>query len=336
MATNDPTSRVSNYLEYLPAILQADPFVGQLLLAFEGVLSGLSPKQTPEGFPKGLEQYIDGIPTYFTPGLKQGEDTAPSEFLSWLAGWVALSLRDEWSDETKRQFISAIVPLYRWRGTKVGLEKILEVYLESSNLPKKVEVFEFDDPPYYFQVQLTLPDPDPEKYWRQARIAKAIIDLEKPAHTYYGLKILVPTMRLTGNVYPISLNKPGEITATVQPIDSSNSLLRLCIKANLGQAEPNEQDIGKNKLLKLTYVVTQAQLDLNKLCYIIVDNLSDSLVKVVIKVMESNNEKSILQDKHEELVPGLRIIKKKYEKPLNGNTILGTESGKIIEANKVR
>ncbi len=39
-------------------------------------------------------------------------------------------------------------------------------------------------------------DRDPDKYWRQAKIAQAIIDREKPAQTFYSLRILIPTMRI--------------------------------------------------------------------------------------------------------------------------------------------
>jgi Phage tail protein (Tail_P2_I) len=259
-----------------------------------------------------------------------------------LAGWVALSLREEWTEETKRQFIRQIVPLYRRRGTKAGLEKILQLYLKSSNLPEKVEVFEFDDPPHYFQVQVTLPDPDVEKYWRQARIAKAIIDQEKPAHTYYGLKILVPTMRITGNVYPICLEKPGTIVATVSQTDKSKSSLRLSIKANLGQPEPNDQNIGSSDPLKVTYEVAQQQTEQNKkwYVYVIVDNLSDRQVEVNLTVNyrpeppsnEQKKEEIILDKKGEIIQRGLRIFKIQGKPPREGNTILGTDMGIKNEA----
>jgi hypothetical protein len=42
METNKQSSRVSSYLEYLPASQQADPFLGRFLLAFERILSGFS------------------------------------------------------------------------------------------------------------------------------------------------------------------------------------------------------------------------------------------------------------------------------------------------------
>ncbi|MEG4166551.1 MULTISPECIES: phage tail protein [unclassified Microcoleus] len=346
METNNQSSRVSSYLEYLPASQQADPFLGRFLLAFERILSGFSSAEPQDPFPKqhGLEEEINRIHTYFNPGTKEDYDTAQSEFLPWLAGWVALSLREEWTEETKRQFIRQIVPLYRRRGTKAGLEKILQLYLKSSNLPEKVEVFEFDDPPHYFQVQVTLPDPDVEKYWRQARIARAIIDQEKPAHTYYGLKILVPTMRITGNVYPICLEKPGTIVATVSQTDTSKSSLRLSIKANLGQPEPNVYKIGSSDPLEVTYTVAQQQTEQNKkwYVYVIVDNLSDRQFEVNLTVNyrpeppsnEQKKEEIILEKTGEKLQRGLRIFKIKGKQPTEGNTILGTDTGLKTEASK--
>ena len=196
---------VSTYQQYLPAILQEDKFLGQFLLAFEKILSGenatsIQAQIIPgnEQNPPGLEEIIDNIHLYFNPyDSEQKIYQTPEEFLPWLAGWVALSLRDDWKPEIKRAFIQQIVGLYRLRGTKQGLKKILGLYLESSGFGKKVEVFDrFDNFPNYFQVQLTLNDSDPEKYWRQAKIAQAIIDREKPAQTFYSLKILVPTMRI--------------------------------------------------------------------------------------------------------------------------------------------
>jgi hypothetical protein len=215
------------------------------------------------------------------------------------------------------------------RGTKAGLEEILKLYLESSGLPNKVEVYdEFDNLPLYFQVQLTLPDADPEKYWRQARIAKAIIDQEKPAHTYYALKILLPTMRLTGNVYRIKLKQSGTITATIEQTKKTGKPVRLSIKANLGQAEPNVQKIGGDERLQVTYEVTQQQWMINKEVYVLVDNLSDQQLEVNITVNDSaQSPPSLLEKKGVKLEPGLRICRDKENKKGNA-TILGTESSK--------
>ncbi|MEG3936015.1 MULTISPECIES: phage tail protein [unclassified Microcoleus] len=334
METNNQSSRVSSYLEYLPAIQQADPFLGRFLLAFERILSGLSSAEPEVPFPKqhGLEEDINSIYTYFNPGIKEDSDTAQSEFLPWLAGWVALSLRDEWGDETKRQFISKIVPLYRRRGTKAGLKEILELYLESSNLPKKVEVFEFDDPPHYFQVQVTLPDPDLEKYWQQARIAKAIIDQEKPAHTYYALKILIPTMRLTGQSYSVPLEKNGEITASVE--QETDEVLVLSIKGSPAQAEPYKREIGR-KTVRVSHSITPEEFAANKVWYVNLANLNLSNTKVKGKMTITVNyadadPKTVFKNKPFELSSGLKIYKQSEKgKPIEGNTLLGTQQGTI-------
>ncbi len=193
----------SNYQQYLPAILQEEVFLGRFLLAFEKILSGLdeTPNQAQnqaqiitgksQNLP-GLEEIIDLIHLYFNP------QETPEEFLPWLAGWVALSLRDDWKVEAKRAFIQKIVGLYSLRGTKQGLIEILGLYLKNSGFEDQVEIFdEFDNFPHYFQVQITSNIRYPNNYWQEAKIAKAIIDREKPAQTYYTLKILMLTMQIT-------------------------------------------------------------------------------------------------------------------------------------------
>lgn len=173
------TTPQSSYLNYLPAIFRQDPFAGQFLLAFETILSG-----TP-GKP-GLATTIGDIASYFDPA------TADADFLPWLAGWVSLSLRADWTVDTQRGFIQQIVPLYKLRGTLAGLTKMLTLYTG-----EPVKIYDaFDDLPYFFEVQLTLSVADPALLRTTQEIARAIIDQEKPAHTYYALQLAVPTMRL--------------------------------------------------------------------------------------------------------------------------------------------
>ncbi|PSB34419.1 phage tail protein I [Stenomitos frigidus] len=182
---------VSNYLDYLPAVLQEDPFLGQFLQAFEAILSG-----DKQAYPNGFEQTLTDIHTKFAPA------TTPTEFLPWLAGWVALSLRDDWNEKVKRDFIQSIVPLYQRRGTTEALKKILQIYLQRQVEPSDkssieyVEIFEFDQIPYYFQVQLRVDNQDLAEYDRKETIARAIIEQEKPAYTVYSLRILLPSIRL--------------------------------------------------------------------------------------------------------------------------------------------
>lgn len=170
----------SSYLGHLPAIFRQDPFLGRFLLAFEQILTGGG-----EGV-AGLEATISRLADYLDPM------TTEPEFLPWLAGWVTLSLRADWDEATKRGFIQRIVPLYRLRGTREGLRSMLELYTG-----EPVEVLDdFAEPAHFFEVRLTLSEADPDLLRRKQAIARAIIDQEKPAHTFYALQIAVPTMRL--------------------------------------------------------------------------------------------------------------------------------------------
>jgi phage tail-like protein len=179
MTSTDPApATVSSYLAHLPRVFGDDPFAGRFLLAFEAVLSGLPDRP-------GLQQKIDGIADLFDPATTQ------EEFLPWLAGWVGLTLRANWDVSTRRAFIREIVPLYRLRGTKEGLSRMLSLY---TGQPVGIE--DGHAVPHFFTVALTLPEADPEQVRRIQEIARAIVDQEKPAHTFYALEVTAPTMRL--------------------------------------------------------------------------------------------------------------------------------------------
>lgn len=60
-----------------------------------------------------------------------GAWTAPSDYLDWLAQWVALQLQPSWDDYQKRTTISIMANLYAKRGTKQGLDQFFEVYANS-------------------------------------------------------------------------------------------------------------------------------------------------------------------------------------------------------------
>jgi phage tail-like protein len=195
---------VSSYLAYLPRVFAEDdrspdeeaaagpPFLGRFLLAFEAVLSGLPDRP-------GLQQAVDGIADLLDPA------TTREDFLPWLASWVGLTLRADWDVPTRRLFIRDIVPLYRLRGTKEGLERMLSLYTG-----QPVEIDDDHTVPHFFTVALMLPQADPEQVRRIQEIARAIVDQEKPAHTFYALEVTTPTMRL------VSLDLQSEETATLK------------------------------------------------------------------------------------------------------------------------
>jgi phage tail-like protein len=101
------------YLQYLPAVYQADPISKDFLERF------LSIFQTVLG---GVEYQIDHLADYFD------SDGAPNRpFLEWLAGWLDLSFYQNWPLETCRRLLRHAPELYRKRGTAAGLKRLLEL-----------------------------------------------------------------------------------------------------------------------------------------------------------------------------------------------------------------
>jgi phage tail-like protein len=218
----------SSYLNYLPAIFRSPAvegqpsLLGQFLRGFEELLSGIGNPDDP-----GLAEKINGIAADATggsrlaglsryvepgPGRKDTERT-PKEFLDWLAGWVALSLRADLSEDTQREFIAKAVSLYRLRGTPKGLAEVLRVYtqLGVSITEAGVELRIRDEgktailnvdtvlngfAPHYFEVTLKGRSSLPEDRSRYLTIAKAIIEAEKPAHCFYKLTLISVALQI--------------------------------------------------------------------------------------------------------------------------------------------
>ncbi len=197
----------SRLLDYLPTIYRTDPFMGQFLLAFEKVLLGF---QDDVNYPHpGLEESIANLATLFDP------QQTPEQFLSWLAGWTALSLRADLPVTVQRDFVANIIQRYRFRGTKANLQELLSLFTRGKPTITETAMAEFQigkcsslgentllrgGPPYCFQVTIKLPQElagDPQELERQLKIANAIIELEKPAHTDYELiPIFTSTMQI--------------------------------------------------------------------------------------------------------------------------------------------
>lgn len=237
MTINDDSKKASSLLDYLPALFQLDSepekpnFAGRFLLAFERLLLGLG--EVSEEIPEpGLEEILAGgtikissettvdlrgIERYFDPGyiaseakLAEEHQRTPSDFLPWLASWLALTLREDWDDLRRSELVARAAQLYRLRGTKQGVEEFLRIYtrlgvrVDELNRPLQLGVHSTvgqdtildGGAPFFFRVHILLATPDPKLIKEQKTIAQAIIDLQKPAHTHYQLFVDTPTFQI--------------------------------------------------------------------------------------------------------------------------------------------
>jgi phage tail-like protein len=160
-------------LDYLPAIYQEDLFLKQFLQPFEDILFGSVAEQ-------GIEEKIAQIPNLFDPN-----QTPTEEFLSWLAEWAAFSVRADLEPVQQRAFIARVIPLYRGRGTMSNLMELLTIFVKAQ---PTIRDDLGEDKHHFFEVEINISGDLEEKLQsRQIEIARSIIDLEKPAHTYYKL-----------------------------------------------------------------------------------------------------------------------------------------------------
>jgi phage tail-like protein len=147
---------------------------------------------------------LDGISDFFDPA------TAPKDFLPWLASWMALVLRADWEESQQRAVLAKIIPLYSKRGTKAGLEEYLKIYagegvtIKDEMTPMRlgvnstvgVDTVIAGLPPYFFIVNVAFAEPDPENLKKKAKAVEAVLDIEKPAHTFYQLNFQGPTLQV--------------------------------------------------------------------------------------------------------------------------------------------
>lgn len=196
---------MSSYLRDLPAMFSQDPLLGRVLLAFERVFSDVPGEEGQALLPQqpSLEAQVAQLHTFMRPLDPTGRGRqAPEGFLPWLASWVAVSLREDWDAQTRRRFIQEAIPNYARRGTLAGLSRLLEIYVRRPvRIRDKAEPPEDGGPivpfpPHYFEVDITIAELDPTLVSRIGRVAKALIDQEKPAHTFYGLRIRTPSLRI--------------------------------------------------------------------------------------------------------------------------------------------
>jgi len=228
---NDKECTAGSLLQSLPGIYQQDPFVGRFLAAFEKILLGcndgrrIPPLDLIPGHRhdkaldfEGLEETIAAIATLFIPfvpacepdkqtGIASHDTCTRDEFLSWLAQWVALTMRADLPKDKQREFIADAMNRYSRRGTRGNLEEMLKIFAVSEPVieedatpqPQGGDAVNRQMPPastHFFRVKVKMENSDPESINRNRDIADSLIKLEKPAHTHYELKMLFTSMQI--------------------------------------------------------------------------------------------------------------------------------------------
>jgi phage tail-like protein len=107
---------LNRLLDHLPAIYREDPWLAGFLTPFARVFGE-------------FERILAELDRYLVPeNLQEPTYRTDAEFLTWLAGWLALELDEEWDEQKRRENISRAVDLYRRRGTIEGLKEYLRIY----------------------------------------------------------------------------------------------------------------------------------------------------------------------------------------------------------------
>lgn len=155
----------SIYLDFLPTLFTESDFLGRYLMIFETIWEPLQQRQ-------------DHIHMYFDAG------TAPETMLKWLATWLDVEFDPHWPEQRKRLWLQEAMQLLRWRGTRYGLRRALE--LGTGVTP----FFETDpDQPYFLRVVIADPDTlNAEGVTRDSVLG--MIQRHMPAHVLYEVKFV--------------------------------------------------------------------------------------------------------------------------------------------------
>ncbi|SFS59920.1 phage tail protein [Paenibacillus sp. BC26] len=186
----------STYLSHLPAVYQEDStgFTERFLALFGTMFDS-------------IETQVQDIPRHLDSDLTEGP------YLKWLGSWLGIEVDEHWSDEQIRRFIREAPQLYRYRGTRRGIEKMVEIYTgskpfiveyfqykmmrESSELRELTDLL-YGMHPCSFSVLVTTEQANTEK---QRLMLERMLNEHKPAFTDAHLIVLQPWMYLDMHTY---------------------------------------------------------------------------------------------------------------------------------------
>ncbi len=221
----------TSLLRHLPAVYQeirsGHNFLERFLALFETLFTS-------------IDRQIDDLPDLFDP------DTTPSGFLPWLSSWLALTPDEAWPEERRRALLRDAHELYRLRGTREGLARLIETLTGAR--PLIVEPFQLAcaEAPEMKTLLARLHCPDPFCFSvllrpfqvssdDELRAIRRLVEDESPAHTSPCVRRLEPLAQLDRHTY-LDVNTYLKLPAA--RLDTGTVLGRDSL---LGGAEPPDE-----------------------------------------------------------------------------------------------
>ncbi len=190
--------RGNSLLQYLPMVYQEDAASSEFLDRFLAIF---------ETFFSGFEEEITSIPRYFDIEAMDGD------FLRWLSTWVGIPADLDWDEEILRRYLKNSPEIYRKRGTRQGLENIIEVFTgQKPFIVEYPQIRYMKDHPEMAALMEKLYTKDPNSFvvlmkrdcFKTRRMASQIerlLEEEKPAFTEAQLVILGENLYLDAHSY---------------------------------------------------------------------------------------------------------------------------------------
>lgn len=126
--------RVS-FVDYLPDIYKENTTEDSFLARYLGIFQSMY---------VDLEDRIDNTPIQFDT------EKTNKDFLNWIASWLSVKNASIWGEKKLRTLIKEAVSIYKMKGTKASIAKIVKEYTGTE--PIIVEQFDVKDNEYY-QIQ---------------------------------------------------------------------------------------------------------------------------------------------------------------------------------------
>lgn len=102
-----------SYLRYLPATYQENEASREFLERFLSLF---------ETFFSNIDELINTVTRYIDA------EATPEAFLPWLSSWLAISYDENWESVKIRRLIKKAPELYKKRGTRAGIEQLIEIF----------------------------------------------------------------------------------------------------------------------------------------------------------------------------------------------------------------